>query len=588
MRFRQHLSRARDVLKAVKKRLQHKNPRVQFLALTLLEAMVNNCGDYIHFQIVERNILEEMVKIVKKKREMSVQDKTLSLLDIWQEAFGGQGGKYPQYYYAYDELRRSGVTFPRRLSPVAPIFTPPVAHPIAHAQGGYGMPTNSSRRLDEAMAADKDRLSASTLESMQNIVELLSDMLQAMNPGDAAAVKDDIVVDLIDRCRANQKKLMQMLTTTEDEELLGRGLELLDVMQNSLAKHDAIANGSVVPSQATDIASESTVSSQSTSLSPPAAEKRSQPSETKRDISPRTNVSPQSPAATFSRGFVDEEEEDDDFAQLARRHSRSPASPGTFTGSVMSPTSTETADQIRIPTPDAPTTATSKALVLTDLPPPVRTTKEQDMIDLLSLALTTTSVSSQDPPSTPPSNQSVHTIPNSSNGQANPYSSQPNFDIPGQAAYSSYIAPWAQQQMQPRALPLEQTRMQPQYPQNNYGYPPPPWASSLSSLDNQQSLPMSARPFGFAGGQGSSQTSIEGGRPFPNINPPLVNNRTSVTAGPASAPSSTGQKPYVPSYRLFEDLNVLGNGDKGNKTGNGTSTSSLSGISGQNRVGGWR
>lgn len=29
--------------------------------------MVKNCGDYIHFQIAERNILGEMVKIVKKK-----------------------------------------------------------------------------------------------------------------------------------------------------------------------------------------------------------------------------------------------------------------------------------------------------------------------------------------------------------------------------------------------------------------------------------------------------------------------------------------------------------------------------------------
>lgn len=29
--------------------------------------MVKNCGDGVHFQIVERNILQEMIKIVKKK-----------------------------------------------------------------------------------------------------------------------------------------------------------------------------------------------------------------------------------------------------------------------------------------------------------------------------------------------------------------------------------------------------------------------------------------------------------------------------------------------------------------------------------------
>lgn len=36
----------------------------------LLETMVKNCGDYVHFQIAERNILQEMAKIVKKKVDL--------------------------------------------------------------------------------------------------------------------------------------------------------------------------------------------------------------------------------------------------------------------------------------------------------------------------------------------------------------------------------------------------------------------------------------------------------------------------------------------------------------------------------------
>ena len=37
------------------------------ICLQLLETLIKNCGDHVHFQVVERNILEEMIKIVKKK-----------------------------------------------------------------------------------------------------------------------------------------------------------------------------------------------------------------------------------------------------------------------------------------------------------------------------------------------------------------------------------------------------------------------------------------------------------------------------------------------------------------------------------------
>ena len=40
-----------------------------------------------------------------------MRDKILILLDSWQEAFGGPGGKHSHYYWAYEELKVRGFLF---------------------------------------------------------------------------------------------------------------------------------------------------------------------------------------------------------------------------------------------------------------------------------------------------------------------------------------------------------------------------------------------------------------------------------------------------------------------------------------------
>ncbi|WOH01965.1 hypothetical protein DCAR_0521352 [Daucus carota subsp. sativus] len=676
---------AKDIVKALKKRLQHKNSHVHLLALTLLETMVKNCGDPVHSQIVERNILQDMIKIVKKKTNMSVREKILVLLDSWQQAFGGAGGRYPQYYWAYEELRRGGVEFPQRASDSALIFTPPVTHStVGHAHAGYGMPSNSSTRLDEAMASEIETLSLSSINSMQEVLDLLSAMLQAVDPNDRMAIKDEVIVDLVERCRSNHKKLMQMLTTTSDEELLAKGLELNDCIQNELAKHDAIAAGLPLPAQVmspkpqlTEVPSSSLKvdDGKKFSSSPPAA--------------------PSAPSTVVINAAAEEEEEEDEFAQLARRHSKtqSATSQSTFAGA------SETEPSL------------SNALVVSDPPVPVKTTKEQDMIDFLSLALSTTDT----PPPAPDSSttQNMQQAPVSPNGQGSPYAPQTYTGNQGKVAFSSYVAPWAQPQPQiqqqaqlhqqplPQQQPPSQAQGQPrqaqyqpqvQSPQFSSGYPTgqtqqPQFQSSQFSpgypLGQPQYQAQAQSPQfspGYPPGQGQpqqaqyqthsqpqqpqyqthsqpqqpqyqthgqpqqpqfqtqrqpQQTQFQTqGKPqqpqaqssqYSSAYPPppwaatpgyYTNPRQQVNTtayrpmqgagslqhvnsangsniardgqsslGPTGNASAGGQKTFVPTYRLFEDLNVLGNGDGRSKTNN--TSPSLSGTT-QSMGGGWK
>ncbi|KAJ0574165.1 putative VHS domain, GAT domain, GAT domain superfamily protein [Helianthus annuus] len=504
---------AKDVAKALKKRLQHKNPHVQLLSLTLLETMVKNCGERVHIQIAERGILPEMIKIVKKKADMRVREKILVLLDSWQQAFGGRGGKYPQYYFAYDELQQYGVQFPHRSPDAALIFTPPVTHPpFGLSQANYGIPTYSSTSLDEAMASEIESLSVSMMESMRNVSDLLSEMLQEVDPNDRAAVKDEVIVDVVDRCRSNQKKLMHFLASTSDDELLGQGIELNDYLQTVLEKHDAIASGSPIPVQVTG------------------------PTEEKEE-SLKASVATSSSATQQSKTEPQEEEEvEDDFALLARRHTKAQTTVSQK-GAMVKEAGTAALDP-----------SMSMALTLTDPFPPTNTTKADDMIHFLSLALSvsTTSPTSQPPPVVTSAQNTDQSPPVSAATQNQPQQTQ-------QPLLNNYVVPWAQSEPQPQVQP------EPQYQQQNHyssGYIPPPWAATPGYYTNAYAS--SSTPYTYAPPSYNNIPSQQVNSYSNNLRVAGMNGDRAV--GSKSNTAGGGQRSsFIPSYRLFEDLNVLGN-----------------------------
>ncbi|KAJ0027535.1 hypothetical protein Pint_35003 [Pistacia integerrima] len=563
-----------------------------------------SCCSFVVYLLINHEELGLDIAELYPSADMQVRDKILVLLDSWQEAFGGGGGKHPQYYWAYEELRRSGVQFPQRSPDAAPIFTPPVTHPaLGPAQAGYGMPSSSSRRLDETMASEVESLSLSSLDSMRDVMELLGDMLQAVNPGDREAVKDEVIVDLVNQCRSNSKKLMQMLSTTSDEELLGRGLELNDSLQTLLAKHDAIASGSPLPIQG----SGSPLPIQGTNLSPKPTEVSSSSLKSTEvgDSSPVPNSTPPAPVPTVTKAPInEEEEEEDDFAQLARRHYKSQPVPtqsssAETAGALVPVENSKTTSSMST---DSTATTPCNALALRDPPAPVRTTKEQDMIDLLSITLSNTSTTPQAPETPSASNQTPQHIPASPNTQGYPYASPTYPGNQGQVPYNNYVAPWAQPQPrpqpqpqpQPQVQPQYQMQSQPQYPQYASGYPPPPWATTPGYFNNQNHLSTTNNVFSTPrANTAASYTPLQGARtlqqnnsfPTRGINGSATLEDTRATSASGNpAPTTAAQKPFIPSYRLFEDLNVLGNADGRLKMKSSTSPS-LNGT-GQGMVGG--
>uniref|UniRef100_A0A7N0VB40 Target of Myb protein 1 n=1 Tax=Kalanchoe fedtschenkoi TaxID=63787 RepID=A0A7N0VB40_KALFE len=225
---------SKDALKIIKKRLGSKKHNIQLLALAVLDALIKNCGENVIQQIVEREILLEMVKIVKKKPNINVREKILILIDTWQEAIGG---KFPQFVQAFNTLRDSGVEFPPREESSATLFTPPQAQPIVHPSNFEDMAIQGS------LQDDVSSISTSEMQTAQELADVLMEMLGALDPNNSEGINQELIVDLAEQCQGYQKRVLSLVNNTSDESLLFQGLALNDNLQRVLRRHEDIVKG---------------------------------------------------------------------------------------------------------------------------------------------------------------------------------------------------------------------------------------------------------------------------------------------------------------------------------------------------------
>lgn len=235
--------KAKEVVKAIKKRLGNKNPNTQLYAVMLLEMLMNNIGNHIHEQVVDAEIIPILVKIVKKKSDLPVRERIFLLLDATQTSLGGASGKFPQYYKAYYDLVSAGVQFPQRaqlVQPNRPSSEPNRTNNVPKREQVLLRPGGVPQKAERNTVPE-----SSIIQKASNALEVLKEVLDAIDANHPQGTRDEFTLDLVEQCSFQKQRVMHLVMTSRDEMIVSRAIEVNEQLQKVLDKHDDLLSSKV-------------------------------------------------------------------------------------------------------------------------------------------------------------------------------------------------------------------------------------------------------------------------------------------------------------------------------------------------------
>ncbi|KAI3457865.1 hypothetical protein Pfo_014528 [Paulownia fortunei] len=207
-----------ELIRGIKKRITLKSPRIQYLALVLLETVVKNC-EKAFSEVAAERVLDEMVKLIDDPQTVvNNRNKALMLIESWGES-SNELRYLPVYEETYKSLRSRGVRFPGRdIESLAPIFTP--ARSAAASESNETIAQQLHHDIPvQSFSAEQTK---EAFDVARNSIELLGTVLSSSPQQDA--LQDDLTITLLQQCR-------------ESNTLFRESLKQLEIMRPCFLKH---------------------------------------------------------------------------------------------------------------------------------------------------------------------------------------------------------------------------------------------------------------------------------------------------------------------------------------------------------------
>ncbi|XP_057722117.1 TOM1-like protein 2 [Arachis stenosperma] len=235
-----------EVVRAIKRRLSHKNPLVHSLTLDLLEASAMNC-DKVFSEIASEKLLDEMISklLDNPHADPNVRRRAFHLIRAW--GLSQDLAYLPVFRQTYMSLQERAESVD-----VGGGSSPGVPHNLGSYLQQQGLDPPSSYPVPEAGLVSMDDLAFSSgLQHMsaeekkellvvaRNSLELLSSIINS--EAEPKTLKEDLTLSLLDKCKHSLSIMKEIAeSTTDDEETLFEALYLNDELQQIVSKYEEL------------------------------------------------------------------------------------------------------------------------------------------------------------------------------------------------------------------------------------------------------------------------------------------------------------------------------------------------------------
>ncbi|NXI65440.1 TM1L1 protein, partial [Anseranas semipalmata] len=233
----------KDAVKALKKKLSkncnHKEIR---LTLSLLDMCIQNCGPRFQSLVVKKDFCKDkLVKLLNPRYNLPIdmQEKILTFIMTWARGFQGMVD-VTEVKEVYLELLKKGVEFPSadtstggpKSSSQHSTKSSPSSNPAKHSL--LPLPTGPTLLL----TAEQIGKLYSELDMAKMNVRVMSSILKENVPGSENPDDMNLLQKLYKTCRVMQERIMELLVTVENEDVIVELIQVNEDLNNVLLGHE--------------------------------------------------------------------------------------------------------------------------------------------------------------------------------------------------------------------------------------------------------------------------------------------------------------------------------------------------------------